>query len=213
MNTRTVMIPGTYSWRDDKRADWYTQASPFDQYLNAQGIPTVFTPDGMPFIWSTNLGGVGFGSGDLIGWAAAGYGLYNFCVPPLCMEKRIPGNELCVIAHSHALQVVLYAAKFGLKISTLVSVGSPVRRDMLEVAEEARPNIHRWLHLHSDKSDKWQWFGELFDGHLGVVREHPLADTNDTVPGVGHSSLLRDPTKFDLWRTKGWLHWLGGPAT
>jgi hypothetical protein len=102
--------------------------------------------------------------------------------------------------------VVLYAcADHDLKVGTLISVGSPVRKDMMCVAKRARGNIGTWIHVHSDGSDRWQWFGELFDGHFGIVREHPLADRNDSVPGVGHGNLLRQPQHFHYWVDRKWV--------
>jgi hypothetical protein len=97
------------------------------------------------------------------------------------------------------MQVALFAAASGLKIRTLITVAGPVRKDMREVAAKARGNIHRWVHVASDSSDRWQWMGTLFDGKLGIIREHPLADRNVRIKDVGHSQLLRDPAQFHHW--------------
>jgi hypothetical protein len=70
---------------------------------------------------------------------------------------------------------------------------------MTAVAEKARPNIGYWTHVHSDNSDKTQWFGEFLDGAFGIVRAHPLADLNVKIPKVGHSDILR--------QSKNFLHW------
>lgn len=53
-----------------------------------------------------------------------------------------------------------------------------------------------------------QWFGELFDGHFGIVRNHPLADANEKVPGVGHTGVLNEPANFPLWESHGWIDFL-----
>jgi len=204
--SRVVLVAGTFSWNGSDRGDWYAPGSPFAVFLASRGVEPLFgvRPDGPhPFTWSTELGGIG-GRGRVV-WQAAGVNLFNYLVPPLCPDRQLPSAETNLIAHSHGLQVVLFAAAAGLNINTLISVGSPVRRDMWATAVTARLNIRHWLHIHSDQSDRWQWLGELFDGHLGIVREHPLADQNDFVPVVGHSELLRNPEHFHHWSDRGWL--------
>jgi hypothetical protein len=196
---QTVLIAGTHDWRNDDRVRWYTKGSPFVTFLEAQGVPCVFTPEGQAFAWSSDLGGVGFGEGDQAVWAAAGRNLFWYCVPPRCPQYQIPPAELNLITHSHGLQVALFAAAEGLKINTLIDVAGPERKDMREIAAKARQNITYWRHIHSDASDKWLWLGGLFDGRFGISMKHSLADVNDFVPGVGHSDLLRDPKRFPLW--------------
>lgn len=200
--TSVILIAGTNSWRPGVR-EWYMPGSPFVAFLQAQGIEPVFGQNGRPFTWSTDLGGVGFGDGDHRVWQAAGVNLIDYVVPPRCPNLRILPAYTNVIAHSHALQVVLYACADGLEVDTLVSVGSPVRADMEDTARWARPRIRRWIHLHSDRSDRWQWLGGLFDGRLGIVRRHPLADQNIAIPSVGHSTILRDPQAFHHWQDSG----------
>jgi hypothetical protein len=207
---KTVLIAGTHAWRNDGRQEWYCPGSPFATFLESQHVSPLFVPDTVtekpqPFVWSTAIGGVGWGSGDLVAWAAAGVSLFQLVVPPLCPERRVPAAGLALIAHSHGLQVALYACAAGLKVDTLISVSSPIRKDMTATAQRARPNIRHWLHLHSDGSDKMQWLGELFDGHLGIVRAHPLADVNEATPGVGHSDVLNRPEDFHYWVDRGWL--------
>jgi hypothetical protein len=206
---RAVLIAGTHEWDGGEPTGWHVPGSPFVEFIQAQGIQPVFA-DNRPYLWSTGLGGVGIGNKDLAVWEAAGINLLAYCVPPLCPERRIPANDLLVITHSHGLQVALYAFAYGLK-GRLIDVSGPVRKDMRVIAEAARPNIRSWTHIHSDQSDRWQWLGELFDGHLGIVRKHPLADRNSLVAGVGHSELLNDPTLFHHWITRAWFdNW--GPA-
>ena len=202
---RAVLVAGTHDWSDDHNG-WYSPGSPFSSLLRLKGIEPVFA-DERSFVWSTGLGGVGFGNSDLAVWEAAGINLLAYCVPPLCPQHRIAPDELLVITHSHGLQVALFAFAHGLK-GCLIDVSGPVRKDMEPVARLAAPNIAHWLHLHSDRSDRWQVLGSLFDGRFGVVRAHPMADRNDSIPGVGHSELLRDPVHYHHWLQRGWL-----PAT
>lgn len=202
---KVILVAGTHGWRRAGQPAWYAPGSPFVAFLQAQGVDLVFTPEGSPFVWSTDLGGVGLGDGDHAVWASAGQNLFWYCVPPLCPEKRIPGEDLAIVTHSHGLQVALYAASLGLKIKALLDVCGPVRKDMRAVAERARPNISFWDHLYSDHTDRWQWIGELFDGQIGVVRKHPLADLNSEVPGAGHTGVLEKPELFHRWIDEDWI--------
>lgn len=65
---------------------------------------------------------------------------------------------------------------------------------------ESRPATRRAQHFHSDRSDRWQWLGEIGDGRVGVVRRHPLADLNHDLMGAGHSGILNNPELFPAWR-------------
>lgn len=203
---RVVLVAGTNSWNPDERApEWNEPGSPFVKFMQERGVSFVM-PEGRVFTWSTELGGVGFGRSDLRVWHAAGLNLYGYVVPPLCPDRRIPPEETVILAHSHGLQVALFAFAHGLK-GRLVSVGGPVRKDMEPIARAARKNISSWLHLHNDFKDLWQVAGALFDGHVGIVRRHPLADMNDAMPG-GHSAVLCDPGRFPLWIERSWIFWL-----
>lgn len=206
-----ILVAGTGSWEDDGRIDWYCPGHAFGKFLTEQGVAPSYDGSGQerpsrPFVWSTGLAGVPFFTSKKT-WAAGGAALKYFAVSQL----RLGGRQTSLIAHSHGLQVALFAcAEQDLKVDVLISVGSPVREDMMPVAERAMRNIGYWLHLYSDGSDRWQWFGELFDGHLGIVRKHPLADQNDSVSKVGHSKLLRDPAQYHYWVERGWLDLLKG---
>jgi hypothetical protein len=199
-----ILVAGTNSWDNDGAVDWFVPGHNFGKMLRAHGVE-VASDGPLPFIWSTDVDGVIGDRKNNTDWAAAGAALSYF--------TRMTCGDCSVdmVAHSHGLQVALYAAaNYGVKIDRLISMGSPVRKDMEKIAKEARLHIKQWLHVHSDTSDRWQWLGELFDGKLGVVREHPLADRNDFVPKVGHSELLRDPNQYHFWKEKGWLDFLCG---
>ena len=211
VTSSVVLIPGTGSWAPGKQ-DWHTDGSPFVNFLRAQSVEPLFGRNQRPFTWSTDVGGIGFGDGDHRVWEAAGLNLLDYLVPPLCPESRMPPEQTQLIAHSHGLQVALYACAAGLKVQTLISLGSPIREDMADTALAARANIRRWLHVHSDSSDRWQWFGTLFDGKFGIVRKHPLADLNIGIPKVGHSTLLREPMEFRHWVQRGLIAELRGEA-
>lgn len=190
---RWVGIPGTWGAKDQH--PWWTKEAPFTHYLRDKLVIYPLKPD-QPFVWSTDLDGgffSFFSSGKHSDWDAAGAAISYYL-------EGIPLHERNLIAHSHGLQAVLYACgKYGVQINTLTSVASPVRKDMQEIAERARPNIGYWTHIHSDKSDRFQWLGEIGDGTLGIVRKHPLANINTKIPKVGHSGLLTESKNFYHW--------------
>ena len=196
MTLRVILVPGTHAW-DGQTADWYTPNSPFVASLAARGIGLV--GGDRPYVWSTDLGGaVPLTDRDTAVWAAAGINLYAYVVPPLGDGPAIPPDETYIIAHSHGLQVVLYACAYGLEVETLISVGSPVRQDMARIAAQARPRIRRWVHISGGHRDWWQVLGALFDGRVGVVRHHPWADENVTLPKCNHEDALRNPAYFHV---------------
>lgn len=214
--TLVQLVQGTHGWgRSADETQWWHHASPFATWLTAQDCLVLGAV--RPFIWDTDLDGIGWlhrrPFKKHINWEAAGWALYNYLVPAIAREgfvvdDYVPLADRNLVAHSHALQVVAYGCANGLKINRLLTIGSPVREDMADVYAAALPNIGAWLHVHSDGSDRVQWFGELFDGHFGVVREAPLADRNVLIAKVAHSKLLNDPAAFPLWREHGLLKFL-----
>ena len=207
-----ILVAGTGSWVDpDEGPDWFCPGHPFGQFLADQGVAPTYDGD-RPFIWSTNLAGIPFFTKNR-DWVAGGAALAYFIKYTL----GVNGANTSIIAHSHGLQVVLYAcANHQLKIQVLISVNSPVRKDMREIAWLVRPQIGYWLHIHSDGGfcglfgDRWQWLGEIGDGYFGIVRKHPCADRNTLVKDVGHSKLLRDPAQYHHWTDNQWLDSLKG---
>jgi hypothetical protein len=203
---RVIPVPGTWG----RTQDWYRPCSAWGLYLDTLGIE-VYEPDGRPFLWSTDAGGwqvwrrwgLGHRTGDHWDWQAGGESLFRLIVPPLAPDRRIPPAETVLVSHSHGLQVVLYACAAGLQVDRLIDISGPVRADMRPVMEAALPNIGQWLHVHSDRSDRMQWLGEMGDGALDITRAHPAANMNRALPAAGHSGVLRDPT----WMRRCWPEW------
>ena len=199
---RLIVVPGTWG----REQTWYRPAAALGRVLAGHDVQ-VYEPSGRPFLWSTDAGGWqmwrrwGWGARDRDhwDWMAGGEALYDRIVPALAPERRIPPAETVVLSHSHGLQVVLYAAAAGLRIDRLIDVAGPVRADLRAVTAQARPHIRQWLHVHSDRSDRMQWLGELGDGALGVVRAHPRADLNWALPQAGHSAVLHEPDRYADW--------------
>lgn len=224
--TRFLPVAGTHGWRGGQTGGWWRDGSPWLSELASRGFEPYNSK--RPFVWSTHLDGhtgvLRKWLGKLIPWRktqsrhlvweAAGLSLYAYLVPPVWNGAAngidVPPHETRVVAHSHALQVVAYACAEGLKIDRLITVGSPVRADMMDIYAAARDNIGYWLHLHSDYSDLIQLAGSLGDGVLGIVRAHPWADENQRVRHVGHSGVLTNEDGIRMWHRFGWLEVLRG---
>jgi hypothetical protein len=212
--TRIVLIGGTWSWRGHRTVgEWY-QEGLFTRFLEDAGYDVACKT--RPFIWTSRVNGLWFQKHRHLDWDAAGANLSLF----LDWTDKSVGVKApvdIVIAHSHALQVILYACAYhGASIPKLISVSSPVRHDMSHVAKQARPRIGKWLHLASDWTDRMQWLGELCDGgwrirRSAVWKRHGevivAADRNVRYPGLGHSGLVRNPDLWPLWLSQGWLTW------
>lgn len=207
-----LLIPGTDAWHpsDPHYADWYTPGSQFTEFLSEHNVdPLPGERTHADFVWSTEVDGLPSllmsNGGGLRGWHASGNSLCQYLVPRRCPDAHVSGAQTNIIAHSHGAQVVFFAASLGLKINKLITVCSPVRHDMADIIEHARPNIREWTHLHSDGSDHVQILGQLFDRAVSLDRSFTLADQNVLIPRVGHSGLLHDPVNFPLWLERGWL--------
>jgi hypothetical protein len=191
-----LAVNGTHENRNTPGSSWSCPDSELSKFLALQGLSNITLSAKMPFDWSDNLNFLPTHHED---WAAGGRALFSYLVPMMHPEYAWPPAKTVIVTHSHGLQVALYAAAYGLKIDRLLDIAGPVREDMMDIAKLARPNVRSWAHVHSDCSDRWQWFGEFLDGHLGIVREHPLADRNVAIPSVGHGGLMRDPEAFHFW--------------
>lgn len=203
--TGYLPVPGTWGEQRGAAVQWFAPTSPLSSFLDARGLTNLNAKADRPFYWSTDLDVF---ADNHYAWQGAGEALLAFLVPPFDPTHRaIPARETVIVSHSHGLQVVLYAAAAGLKIDRFLDIAGPVRQDMLAIAKLARPNIHRWLHVHSDWHDYMQILGELLAGNW-PVRQHPLADQNVGVPKVGHSGLLYDAEYFPLWQSDGLLDFL-----
>lgn len=197
-----ILVPGTWGTREvDYSAEWWAPTSPFARMLAGYGHRVLGVgPNERPFVWSTNINGA-YLFDRFMDWRAGGAGLYEYAVPSLCPAQRVPPKDLVVIAHSHGLQCVRYAADAGLEIALLVSVMSPIRPDVMARTPAARKHIGYWRHLFTDDSDLWQISGdELFTNALRTSSE---ADANLFVPEAGHLGVLDDPAYFPSW--KAWL--------
>jgi hypothetical protein len=220
--TSYLPIQGTHGTYGDG-PQWWRPESDLAKFLLAHELKILKPED--PFIWSTDINGLGFltkmfGSNRkhhndwVAGGAALRYYLDRPCKKCAWPQEMIKDRNL--IAHSHGLQVVLYACAQGLRVRRLISVGSPIRADMFggpdSIAKRALPNIDAWLHIHDTTNmDIMQRLGEVGDGKIEWrgERKVPIGTVKDDgIAGIGHSGVLCDPRFFGLWESHGWINFL-----
>lgn len=181
---RIVLVPGTFANTDRHASqdEWWRPGSPFYREAKQRGIEC------LSFAWSTELDGI-IGRND--DWEKGAAGLYR-------QTKDL--SALRIVAHSHGGNVVAYAAaKHGLRILNLVTLATPVRKDIPYA--EAKKNIRKWTHVYGGWRDYVQLAGSLFDGQVRFVRQMDDADQNIKVTGAGHSDLheVRVWNESSLW--------------
>jgi pimeloyl-ACP methyl ester carboxylesterase len=203
-----ITVAGTNGAR--RNADWDSPTSNLSKFFLENGCQQLEVNPLKRYMWSTALDGIDATNST---WDAAGRALAHYIAPPLLGESLVKPEDTYVIAHSHGGNVVAYACgKYGLKIDGLITVGTPIRKDLYEIYQAAVPNISRHLHIYAGWRDLWQIFGSVFDGRFGIHRQHPFTNHNHKVPKGGHGSVLRDPKFFPLWLERGWLDFWKGPA-
>lgn len=210
-------IAGTEGWGDT----WWQDGSEWLEHLanaNVRALRRDTLRGPQPFRWSTDLDGLdpfrallnvvrGFFNRHKLAavhrdWQAGGESCAGFLTD-------VPYERRNLIAHSHGGQVGIYAA-LDREIRTLVTIGTPVRGDMQEVYEQARPHIGYHLHICDDTWDLWGTLGQLFDGDVTIHRTFPKSwavgpDLTITLPGIGHAKVLRDPQELRKWTASGWV--------
>jgi len=182
--TTLVLVGGTWTQGD---RDWTSPASPLRIYLMGKGYHCIQFQG-----WSGDIDGIPtFGeNGPHADWKAGGFGLSY-------LLQAMPYEDRNVIAHSHGGNTAVYTPVLaGCPILTLTTVCTPVRKDMLDVYREAKPNIGHWTHIYADGWDLMQRLGEMFDGAFGWTREMPDADRNVGIKGISHSKLLNEAKWF-----------------
>ncbi len=182
---RIVLVPGTWAntGRDAPQDSWWLPSSPFAQALISLGH------EPLSFTWDTALDGV---IGPDTDWIKAADRLWQQC------KDLEPVN---LIAHSHGGQLPFFAAEeHGLKISSLVTMATPVRSEVPYGL--GRHFIGRWVHIYGGKKDYTQIFGELALFRFGALRRQmKLADANIEISECGHSDLhtVEVWNRHNLW--------------
>ena len=181
-----VPVAGTCDWKpDDEDLCWWQAGSGFEGYMRRHG----FVRQGLtwPF-WSTAKAGTLLADRKGVTWR---HGAVANIVPFLA---TIPLEQRKLVCLSHGGQVGAIAAS-QIQCDRLITIGTPVRADLEETyARVSCP----WLHVYSTGvENRWQLFGQLFDGFFGVRWQMPAPAENRCIEGIGHSDLLRDPEKHD----------------
>jgi pimeloyl-ACP methyl ester carboxylesterase len=204
-----LLIGGThdYAGTEADASRWYWPgdgkhpASPWVQRARALGL-TVLGDPGAPFVWSTDVEGwvprLFRRSSALPAWKAAGEAVREYC-----WARGVRRVQL--VGWSHGGQVAAYAAARrlpGFRVTTLITLATPIRGDMAVVYKAARAGVTWWAHVHGGRRDWWQLAGELVDGSLGWRRAMPQATQNLAIATAGHDDLVAVETwnRFGLWR-------------
>lgn len=177
---RYMPISGTH---EKRKKSWVNKGSMFDRFMTAFGFARL-AEHGLRF-WSGALAGTFFaGRGHRV-WKFGGRTVYAF------LEKLTPEEraKLVIVAHSHGGTVLAYALAMRplLKVGAIVTVGTPVRKDMDDVWALAKEATDLHIQIYSVGVGSFmRWVGQR--GRLR--REMPWADVRWTVKG-GHSGVLR----------------------
>lgn len=163
---------------------WFQRDSDVHRAMVWAGYDYVKPDD--PFSWSGDLDGAFAGKRSQTDWEAAGRSLRYYM-------QDVPYANRNILAHSHGLQVALFAAAQGVKFRRLISIGGPVRTDMAAIAKRGRKNLGPWLAVYSPW-DLVQIVGGICIDFTPEIpkQKQPLANVNLAIPRVGHSGLLSD---------------------
>jgi|TARA_Y100000310_G_C20645096_1_gene796091 hypothetical protein len=175
-------LAGTWRAVEDR---WCRPGSPFDQIAAQHQLERVGRE--LRF-WSTALSGTRFCGSKHLAWQFGGEQVVDYT------EDEDMGDELIIIAHSHGGQVAAYALANDATCDTLITVDTPIRRDMEEVWRAGTPNRRRHLHLYGTG---WGSRMRIF-GQRRFKREMPWATKNLRIDG-GHSGILADAEHRDQW--------------
>ena len=198
--TTLILVPGTWGGQP---GDWTSKGSPFQTFVESKDFACLSFQG-----WTGDLCGVPIigENGSHSDWIAGGFSLAYFL-------KSIPYFDRNVIAHSHGGQVVAYCCeRTGTDIRRLLTVATPVRKDMFPIYKEAAKHIGYWEHARSSGWDLMQRLGEALDGHIGWLRNMPDANQNIVIPGMGHSKLLHDSKFIPMLESAGLLEPLRAPV-
>lgn len=186
---KVILIAGTWAGNPT----WIENSSgPFQQALAKEGFETARV-DGVPFRWSTKLGGIPFFHRNV--WNEATEQLRAFA-------QHFAYDDLNFIAHSHGGQLAIKLAASGFPMRTLTTIATPRRHDI--PAEAAVKNIGLWQHVFDNNEDHMasmhhvkRSLGALFDGSLDRERRFLIPGViNVGFDGIGHSEILEGRVRF-----------------
>lgn len=180
--TKWVGVLGTWGFKPDATGlQWWQHGSTFAESLKVYGLH-VARP-GHEFVWTGDLDGTWWNRGN--DWEAGAVNLEQY-LGGLRPEDRN------VIAHSHGGAVALLAAT-QIPIRSLVTIGTPARKEVRAAAKEAlsKGYLGAWRHVYDSRIDWMGWLGALMDGQFRTARAMQIDGCVDTpLKGIGHSGLL-----------------------
>jgi hypothetical protein len=108
--------------------------------------------------------------------------------------------------HSHALQVACYA---DIQVNNVVSIGSPIRSDMMQEYLKFKNHCRNWMHIRDSKFDLMGTLGQVGDGKWFGTRECKVPGVvNHRLKGISHTRILNDIQHMLLWEKEGWFDFL-----
>lgn len=192
----TFVIPVHGTWGLKDKSPWWKLNSNFEKFCRINNI--FFYGGHDSFVWSGRIDGFNFGFKDNhYDWLTAGLSLKYYL-------KEVPYDDRNLILHSHAWPVFLYS---GAKVRNVITVGSPMRGDILNLAINARDsklfNYH--LHIYDMLFDRIAFLGQIGDGRWFGSRHCDTATDNKKLKGIGHTKILTDPEHIGKWDSEGWF--------
>ena len=205
-------VQGTGGWSNDRtRPGWWKYGHELHTYLYDElGIDYHYSAD--PFVWNTDVNGLrtlhllkkilrgGKPTAKHADWISSARGL-RFAL------DRVPLKDRNLVCHSHGGQLAFYAAEQDATtvlrldndeplINFLLTIGTPIRKDMFRVLRLGRKNIKTWYHVQDVDQDWVQWAGSVTLTSLSWVWGR-LAWPQDIGPDrvitpadIGHSGIL-----------------------
>jgi hypothetical protein len=215
--TRLVAVQGTTETQ--RPGGWWREDSAFWQHLEPHGIVPAKV-DGQLYEWDSRLSTSmafllrWFGR-PVRGWVQAGKSLCEFL-------GRLPYEDRNVVAYSHGAQPVFFACVQGARIRRLLTVGSPVRADMVDARLATRIACGKWWHICDHDRDWTAIWGMFGDGRIGGDsyvpsdplllnwRRMPEAHANLTVKEISHGLILTDQTMYWRWEQQRLVNFIRG---
>jgi hypothetical protein len=97
----------------------------------------------------------------------------------------------------------MFLLALRLRIRRLITVATPVRKDMLNImlpAIEQSKTFESWHHIYSPDDGIWQKWGSFFSGNKQFKRQMPEPAINIERPGFDHTELMFPK----LWADEDW---------
>lgn len=185
-----IPIAGTGGYLDE----WFTDDSVFTNTLRARNFIPIRGGDSRPFRWDGVINGLG---DHQEAWKAGADSLFYFI-------RDLPYANMNLIAHSHGGQLALTLASQGVKIRSLITVGTPYRYDV--PVDRAEKFIEYHQHIYDVKFDIIQWLGSLGDGKISNERRFLFPNViNYGLQNIKHSRILREEKYIKYWNEQPWL--------